>query len=105
MLFALLGGRPLYADALGVVPTSYLPAGGLVDSLDTCVAEPSARCAIWRRDDFPLAGLVGEAVANPKLHREDLRVARCLRLVLLWGGRAGPARLDVPGDFTYTIAP
>src|SRR5262245_40211364 len=39
---------PLDADALGVVPISYLPTGRLVDSLDARVSHPSAHCAVWR---------------------------------------------------------
>jgi hypothetical protein len=73
---ALLGARPHHANALGSVPTSYLPTGGLVDSLDARVDDPVARCGIWRADDYPLPALIGEAVTDPKLHREDLGVAR-----------------------------
>ena len=73
---ALPGARPHYADPLESVPTAYFPTGGLVDSLDARVDDPSARCAVRRGDDFPLAGFVGEAVANQKLHWEDLVVGR-----------------------------
>src|SRR6266478_670970 len=48
MLFALLGGRPLHTDALGLVPTSYLPTGGFVHSLDARVDDPSACCRVRR---------------------------------------------------------
>src|SRR3989442_11756046 len=61
MLFALLGGRPLHTDALGLVPTSYLPTGGFVHSLDARVDDPSARRPVRRGDHFPLPGLVGDA--------------------------------------------
>src|SRR5438552_6239555 len=53
------GWRPPHADALERVPTSYLPTGRLVDSLDTRVDDPSLRRGIWRADDLPVAGLVG----------------------------------------------
>jgi len=74
----------LHADPLGDVPTSYLPTGGLVDSLDARVGDPSARCAVRRGYDFPLASLVGEAIADLKLHREDLGGGLC-RFALLLG--------------------
>jgi len=67
-------GRSPHADALGRVPTSYLPTGGLVDSLDAGVDDPSLRRAVRRGDHFPLPPLVGETVANPKINREDLVV-------------------------------
>ena len=71
MLCALLGGCPLHADALESVPISYLPTRGLVDSLDARVDDPSLRRAVRLPDDFPLAGLVGDAVADLKLYRQD----------------------------------
>src|SRR5207244_9895045 len=71
LLCALLGGRPLHADALGSVPTPYLPTGDLVDSLDARVDGPSLRRAVRLPDDFPLAGLVGDAVAGLTLRRQD----------------------------------
>src|SRR4030095_14016259 len=81
-----LGGRPLHADALGSVPTSYLPTGGLVDLLAARVYHPSARCVVRRGDDFPVAGPVRGRIADLKLHREDLGVGRWLALFL---GSAG----------------
>src|SRR5262245_17629673 len=48
---ALLGGRPFHADALGNIPTSYLPTAWLVDSLNARVYHPSAHCAVRRGDD------------------------------------------------------
>jgi hypothetical protein len=89
---ALLSARPPDADALGSVPIPNLPTVGLVDSLDTCVDDSSARCAVRRGDDFPFARLVGEAVADPKLHRENLGVAHPLRFALLGAARACRAR-------------
>ena len=65
IVLAFLGTRPYHADALDSVPTAYLPTGGLVDYLDACVDNPSARRGIWRGDDFPFASLVSEVVANP----------------------------------------
>jgi hypothetical protein len=90
---ALLGGCSPHTDALGSVPVSNLPTVGLVDSLDPRVNGPSARCRVRWSDDFPFAGLVRDAVADLKLHREDLGVARCLRLTLLGGA----------GQFSPTI--
>jgi hypothetical protein len=82
---ALLGGRALHADAFESVPTSYLPTGGLVDSLDARVDDPSARCAVRRGDDFPLPRLVNEPVANLKLRRQDAAPGRrCWFALLLW---------------------
>jgi hypothetical protein len=90
--------RPFHADPLGSVPTAYFPAGRLGDSLDPRVNDPSACGCVRLPDDFPLAGLVGEAIANPKLHRKDLGVARCLRLVFLRGARSRHARSDIVGS-------
>jgi len=84
---ALLGtGRPSLTNTLECVPASDLPTVGLADSLDTCMDHPPARRAIWRSDDLPLTGLVGEMVANLKLRRENLGVVRCWRFALLLGG-------------------
>jgi hypothetical protein len=44
---------------------------GLPDSLDANASGLPTCRRIWLADDFPLAGLVGEAVADLKLHRED----------------------------------
>src|SRR5207249_11566296 len=63
---AFLGSRPPHADALVSVPTSYFPTSRLVDSLDARVDDPSARCAIWRGDDFPLPARVGPTIADPE---------------------------------------
>jgi hypothetical protein len=90
---ALLRIRSFHADAPGRVPVPDLPTVGLVDSLDPRVNGPSARCRVRLSDDFPFAGLVRHAVADLKLHREDLGVARCLRLTLLGGA----------GQFSPTI--
>jgi hypothetical protein len=90
------GGRPLHADALGSVPTAYLPTGGLVDLLAARVYHPSARCVVRRGDDFPVAGPVRETIADLKLHREDLGVGRWLALFL---GSAG-WRLSSTGYFS-----
>ena len=79
---ARLVGRTLHADALGSVPISYLPTGGLINSLDARVDDPSACCRVRLPDDLPFARLVGEAVAHPKLHREDLGAGRYLRFTL-----------------------
>src|SRR5262249_20630587 len=62
------GGRALHTDALGRVPTSYLPTGGLVDSLDAGVDDPTLRRAVRRGDHFPFPPLVGETVANAEFH-------------------------------------
>jgi len=43
----------------------------LVDPLDARVDDLSAPRAIRRADDFPLPGLVDEAIADSKLHRQD----------------------------------
>src|SRR4029453_13086454 len=59
----LLGGRALYAHGLADPPNAN--AGVF----------PGVR-RVRAADDFPLAGLIGEAIADPKLHREDLGVAR-----------------------------
>src|SRR4029450_7670018 len=69
---ALLGGRPFHADTLGSIPTSYLPTGRLVDSLAARVYHPPAHCAVRRGDDFPVAGLVRETIADLKLRWKDL---------------------------------
>ena len=73
---AVLSSRSPHTDALGSVPISNLPTVGLADSLDARVNDPSASCAVRRGDDFAVARLVGEAVADSKLHREDLGVGR-----------------------------
>jgi len=44
---------------------------GLPDSLDANASGLPTCRRICLADDFPLAGLVGEAVADLKLHRED----------------------------------
>src|SRR2546425_6000747 len=92
MLFALLGGRPLHADALGSVPTSYLPTGGLVDFLDARVHDPSARRAVRRGDHFPLPRLVREAIADLKLPWKDLAGSRGCWLPLLLRAWSCPLR-------------
>src|SRR3989442_502025 len=96
MLFALLGGRPLHADALGSVPTSYLPTGGLVDFLDARVHDPSARRAVRRGDHFPLPRLVRETIADLKLPWKDLACTWCFLLSLLF--RAGSSHLRCPSS-------
>src|SRR6266446_9315083 len=75
--------RSRHVDTLELVPTSYLPARGLVDSLDTRVDDPSTRRAVRRGDHFPLPGLVGDVVANLKLHRQDAAPGRRCWLALL----------------------
>src|SRR5215510_5574452 len=45
-----LRARSRHADALGRVPTSYLPTGGLVDSLDARVDDRSPRRTVRRRE-------------------------------------------------------
>src|SRR5262245_33742823 len=89
---ALLRGRPFHADALGSIPTSYLPSGRLVDSLDAGVYHPSAHCAVRRGDDFPVAGLVRETIANLKLHGKDLGGSWCCWCTLLLGPRSSHLR-------------
>src|SRR5215470_1698194 len=84
---ALLGtGRPSHANRLECVPASDLPTVRLADSLDASMDHPPTRRAIWRPDHLPLSCLVGEAVTNLELRREDLGVGCCLRFALLLGG-------------------
>jgi hypothetical protein len=78
------GSRPLHADALESVPIAYLPTGGLVDSLNACVDDPSACCRVRLTDHLQLADLVGEPVADLKLHRKDFGGGLC-GFALLFG--------------------
>ena len=67
-----------HTDAREGVPTSHLRAGGLVDPLDAGVDDLSAGCAVRPTDDFPLASLVGEAIPDLELHRQNrARGRRC----------------------------
>ena len=52
-------------------PTSGPLRCGLVDPLDTCVGALAASRRVRLADDLPLPSLVDEAVADPKLHRQD----------------------------------
>src|SRR5262245_932103 len=82
-----IGSRlPSQANRLECVPANDLPTVSLADSLDTCVDHPPARRAVRRGDNLPLSCLVGEAVANLKVRREDLGIGCCLRVALLPGG-------------------
>jgi hypothetical protein len=71
---ALLGVRALHADPLVRAPRPDLGGVGLSDLLDARVdVLPAVR---READDLPLAGLIGEAVAELKVHREDTRLGR-----------------------------
>src|SRR6266581_8359706 len=84
---ALLGGRALHADPLVRAPGPELGGGGIADPLDadTRVLPPGRR--VGPGDDLPLAGLVGEAIADLKLHRQDPAGGSGRRLALLLGPR------------------
>jgi len=51
-------------------PRNHLQANRSLGFCFEILIYPTCR-RIWLADDFPLAGLVGEAVADLKLHRED----------------------------------
>jgi len=74
MLFALLGSRAFHADALVRAPGPHLHAAGLADPLDANTRALAARRRVGPTDDFPLSALVGEAIADVELHRQDLAI-------------------------------
>src|SRR5262249_28842675 len=100
---ALFGGRSPHADALGRVPTSYLPTGGLVDFLDARVDDPSAARRVRLPDDFPFAALVGHAVADLKLHRQDGGLCGFTLLLGAWLSRATSVAREA--DFRLILCP
>jgi len=51
---------------------------GLANTLDANARALAACRRVRAADDLPLAGLVNEPVADPKLHRQDTSGARCL---------------------------
>ena len=61
--------RSLHVDALVGAPRSYRGNGWLADPLDANAGVLPACCRVRLADDFPLPGLVYEAVTDPKLHR------------------------------------
>ncbi len=63
--------RSLHVDALVGAPRSYRGNGWLADPLDANAGVLPACCRVRLADDFPLPGLVYEAVTDPKLHRQD----------------------------------
>src|SRR6266446_2459327 len=106
---ALLGGRTPHGDALVRAPGPYCGDGWIADPLDASMGGLAAHRRVRSVDDLPLAGLVGEAIADLKLHRQDLAASRRCRLALLlgpcaalshgsrtrWRGRRdGPVRAD-----------
>jgi len=52
-------------------PASHTDGSGLVYPLDASVGDLASCCRVWTGDDFPLSGLVREAVADLKLHRQN----------------------------------
>src|SRR5712691_7693214 len=104
-----LGGRTPHGDALVRGPGPYCGDGWIADPLDASMGGLAAHRRVRSVDDLPLAGLVGEAIADLKLHRQDLAASRRCRLALLlgpcaalshgsrtrWRGRRdGPVRAD-----------
>ena len=71
-------GRAPYPDHLRTgINALHADVGGL----------PSGR-RVRSADDLLLAGLIGEAIADPKLHRQDLADGRHCRLALCLGPTA-----------------
>jgi hypothetical protein len=80
---ALLGGRLPHGDLLVRAPRPQIGDVRLADPLNANVRGLATRCRVGPADDLSLAGLVGEAVADLKLHWED---AACgWRFALLLG--------------------
>src|SRR5262249_42692373 len=65
---ALLGAGSLHADTLVRAPRSEVGGARLIDSLNADMRDLAADCRVRSADHFPLAGLVGEAVAELELH-------------------------------------
>jgi len=63
--------RPL--DALVGAPRAFLDEGRLIHPSHAHVRDLAARRRARPVDHFPLAGLVGESVADLELHREEPR--------------------------------
>jgi hypothetical protein len=68
----------LHVDSLVRAPRSYRGNGWLANPVDANAGVLPACCRVRLADDFPLPGLVDEAVTDPKLHRQDAaRGRRC----------------------------
>src|SRR5262249_47411178 len=72
-----------HADVLVRAPGPHLGDVGLVDAPDADMRDLPHVRRIRVADHLILTGLIGETVADLKLHREDLGIGRCLRCALL----------------------
>ena len=72
---ALLGARSLHADALVRAPDANLMDVRLSDEFDPGASNLARGGRVGSVNDPPLAALVGEAVADAEIHREDARGA------------------------------
>src|SRR2546425_8381881 len=68
---ALLGGRTPHADALVRAPRPQIGDVGLADPLHANVRGFPAGRRVRPTDDLPVAGLVGESIADPEVHWQD----------------------------------
>src|SRR2546427_1129681 len=98
MLFALLDSRSLHADPLVRTPVPLFDSVGLIDPPDTSMDG----LPTWRRvgsyGDFPVAGLVDEAVADLELHGEQAGRGGRRRLMRGW-------QRELPARFSFAFLP
>src|SRR5439155_1741910 len=83
----------LHVDALVRTPDPDLGDIGLADPANANARVLPGVRRVRLADNLPLAGLVRQAIAHAKVHREDLGVGRSLRLALPLGAlanRVGP---------------
>jgi hypothetical protein len=73
---AYLCARSPHADPLARAPDANLMDMRLSDEFDACASNFARRGRVGSVNDPPLAALVGEAVANAEIYREDTRGAR-----------------------------
>src|SRR2546426_8367028 len=69
--FEALRSRP-HPDALVSDPRPILHRGGLINSPHASVDTLAACCRVRSAGDFPFTGLVGEAVSDLEVQREDV---------------------------------
>src|SRR6266566_3965334 len=91
---ALLGARALHADALVRAPDPDLGATGLAHPLNADAGVLPAGRRVRSAHHFPVAGLVGESVADLKLHRQDATLGGRCWLALLLGSRPSHSTLS-----------
>jgi hypothetical protein len=68
--------RAPHLNALVSAPAAFLDDGGLIHPFDAHVRGLAAGGRVQSIDDFPLAGLVGDSVADLELHRPEARRGR-----------------------------